>query len=213
MTTNPEPKCGIQECAYHDSANPHTCDYLWKPVIQELVRRHVSRAFELGCGTGAFASHLAVRGIDVTGVDPSKSGVTIANNAHPGLRIEVGSSHEDLRSRFGTFPAVISLEVVEHVYYPRRFARCIADLLEPRGVALITTPYHGYWKNLLMAITGRMDAHFTALWDDGHIKFWSRKSLKILLEEQCLKVIDIKGLGRIPTLSKAMLAIAVKIPQ
>jgi 2-polyprenyl-6-hydroxyphenyl methylase/3-demethylubiquinone-9 3-methyltransferase len=66
---------------------------------------------------------------------------------------------------------VISLEVVEHVYAPRHYARTLFDLVEPGGAAIISTPYDGYWKNITLALSGRMDSHFTALWDHGHIKF------------------------------------------
>jgi hypothetical protein len=37
----------------------------------------------------------------------------------------------------------------------------------------VSTPYHGYHKNLGLALSGKMDAHFTALWEGGHIKFFS----------------------------------------
>ena len=56
---------------------------------------------------------------------------------------------------------------------PRRYAATLFDLAEPGGTAIVSTPYHGYWKNLAMALSGKLDAHFTALWDHGHIKFWS----------------------------------------
>jgi hypothetical protein len=46
-------------------------------------------------------------------------------------------------------------------------------LLSPGGVAFISTPNHGYLKTLALAVTGKMDAHFTASWDGGHIKFFS----------------------------------------
>ena len=62
-------------------------------------------------------------------------------------------------------------------------AKTLYDLAESSGTAIVSTPYHGYWKNLALAITGRMDAHFTALWDHGHIKFWSMKTLGALLFE------------------------------
>lgn len=78
------------------------------------------------------------------------------------------------------------------------------------GVAVISTPYHGYWKNLAMAVTGKMDAHFTALWDHGHIKFWSMKTLRQLLEEAGLKVERFERVGRIPLLAKSMIAVARK---
>jgi 2-polyprenyl-6-hydroxyphenyl methylase/3-demethylubiquinone-9 3-methyltransferase len=63
------------------------------------------------------------------------------------------------------------MEVVEHVYNPRKYVACVYSLLEECVVAIISTPYHSYIKNLALALTGKMDAHFTALWEFGHIKF------------------------------------------
>jgi 2-polyprenyl-6-hydroxyphenyl methylase/3-demethylubiquinone-9 3-methyltransferase len=53
-----------------------------------------------------------------------------------------------------------------------------------------------------------MDAHFTALWDYGHIKFWSRRTLAVLLEEAGLRVERFVRVGRIPLLAKSMIAVA-----
>jgi hypothetical protein len=49
---------------------------------------------------------------------PSTSGITEAHRAYPDLRLFVASAYDDLAARFGNFQAVLSLEVVEHVYYP-----------------------------------------------------------------------------------------------
>lgn len=76
------------------------------------------------------------------------------------------------------------------------------------GTAILSTPYHGYWKNLAMALTGKMDAHFTALWDHGHIKFWSMNTLTALLKETGFCNIGFKRAGRIPALAKSMIAVA-----
>ena len=126
------------------------------------------------------------------------------------MKLYRGSAYDDLAAKYGRFPVVISLEVVEHVYAPRNFARTVFDLLEPGGVAIISTPYHGYWKNLVLAITGKMDAYFTALWDHGHIKFWFMKTLRELLEEPGLKVERFERVGRVPALAKSMIAVARK---
>jgi hypothetical protein len=61
-----------------------------------------------------------------------------------------------------------------------------------------------------MALTGKMDRHFTALWDHGHIKFWSMPTLTALLEETGFGVIRFERVGRIPPLAKAMIAVAQK---
>jgi 2-polyprenyl-6-hydroxyphenyl methylase/3-demethylubiquinone-9 3-methyltransferase len=156
------------------------------------------------------ANALSNIGWNVTGVDPSIEGITIANQSYPTLQLELGSAYDDLFSRYGQFPIVISLEVVEHVYFPRQYATTLFNLVEPGGTAIISTPYHGYWKNLVIAIFGKMDKHFTALWDNGHIKFWSVKTLRILLRDAGFKNIRFTRVGRISPFAKSMVAIANK---
>lgn len=99
----------------------------------------------------------------MTGVDPSSEGIAEAKEAFPKLRLAQGSAYEDLVATYGRFPVVISLEVVEHVYAARDYAQTLFELVEPGGGAIISTPSHGYLKNLALAVTGKMDAHFTAL--------------------------------------------------
>lgn len=168
------------------------------------------RLFEVGCGNGSVASAIASLGWSVTGVDPSEQGIQQAHAQCPTIDLHEGSAYDPLAEQYGCFPVVLSLEVVEHVYDPRRYAATIFSLLEPGGTAIISTPYHGYIKNLAMAISGRMDAHFTALWDHGHIKFWSYKTLSTLLIEAGFVDIRFERVGRIPPLAKSMIAIARK---
>lgn len=168
------------------------------------------RLFELGCGNGSVANALTQRGWDVTGVDPSVEGVAQARAAYPDLKLDTGSAYDDLAGQYGRFPVVLSLEVVEHVYAPRHYARTVFDLLSDRGVAILSTPYHGYWKNLALALSGRMDKHFTALWDHGHIKFWSMPTLGELLREAGFVDVRFERVGRVPALAKSMIAIARK---
>ena len=177
---------------YDDSEANTSHEYLLPSVLELLGGQPGRRVFEVGCGNGAIAKVLESKGFEVTGVDPSESG--IAQAAHPRLRL--GSAYDDLAGQYGTFPAVLSLEVVEHCISPRAYAKTVFDLLEPGGMAIVSTPFHGYWKNLALSITGRMDAHFTALWDGGHIKFWSERTLRELLSQARLEKIKIKRVGR-----------------
>ena len=168
------------------------------------------RLFELGCGNGSVANVLTQLGWDVTGVDPSTEGIAQAQAAYPELKLATGSAYDDLAGQYDRFPVVLSLEVVEHVYAPRDYARTLFDLLSGGGTAILSTPYHGYWKNLALALTGKMDAHFTALWDHGHIKFWSRRTLSELLREAGFVDIRFERVGRVPALAKSMIAVARK---
>lgn len=206
----------ISGYVYDDAGCSCAHAYLLPALQSELSRiklglgQPAPRLFDLGCGNGSVGNSLAKLGWDVTGVDPSSEGISAANEEYPDLRLEHGSAYDDLVSIYGRFQVVISLEVVEHVYAPRHYARTLFDLVEPGGTAILSTPYHGYFKNLLLALSGKMDSHFTALWDHGHIKFWSIATLTELLSEAGFYRIRFVRVGRIPLLAKSMIAIAHK---
>jgi 2-polyprenyl-6-hydroxyphenyl methylase/3-demethylubiquinone-9 3-methyltransferase len=199
------------------SATPEASHNYLLPAVRDTLAGYINatgsekRLFDLGCGNGSLSFELSRSGWDVTGIDPSSDGISQARAAYPNLNLHEGSAYEDLAKRYGKFPAVISLEVVEHVYYPRRWASTLHSLLLPGGIAVVSTPYHGYLKNLALAATNKLDSHFTALWDHGHIKFWSINTLRQLLEEAGLRDIRFLRVGRVPPLAKSMIAIARRV--
>lgn len=188
----------------------HTNAYLLPAVHRAMEQFGISpgtRLFEIGCGNGATAAYLNSVGYDITGIDPSSDGIKIANSAYPNLNLYAGSTEEDLRSKYGLFDAVLSLEVVEHVYSPKLFAERVRSLLMPGGIAIISTPYHGYAKNLALALSGKLDGHFTALWEGGHIKFWSRRTLGELFRAVSMREARFERVGRVPLLAKSMVCV------
>jgi hypothetical protein len=60
-------------------------------------------------------------------------------------------------------------------------------------------------KNLALSLTNKWDTHADPLWDGGHIKLWSRATLKSLLEETGFKNVQFKGAGRLPYLWMTMI--------
>jgi 2-polyprenyl-6-hydroxyphenyl methylase/3-demethylubiquinone-9 3-methyltransferase len=74
----------------------------------------------------------------------------------------------------------------------------------------MSTPYHGYWKNLALALTNKFDAHWHPLRDFGHVKFFSRATLSQLASEAGFSVTDFLRVGRIPVLACSMILVALK---
>ena len=189
----------------------HHHAYTW-PVLLAVLPPPTAAAtiFEVGCGDGTTAQMLSERGYRVSGIDISEADIATARAGTSGERLHVGSAYDDLAARYGTFPVVMSIDVVEHLFDPRAFVRRVRDLLEPGGLAVISTPYHGYAKNLMISLAGDWDRHADPLWDGGHIKLWSKRTLRRLLEEAGFEAIDFRLAGRIAPFAKTMVATARK---
>ena len=207
-------------------ADGHTSsDYGWRdseptgsqaylePVVLAFLRRFAARrVLDLGCGNGALRRRLKDVGFDVMGCDADPTGISLARSRSPDIRFEVLDLHASPESLGGQpFDAVVSTEVVEHLYSPRRLPEFAWPLVKERGHLIVTTPYHGYLKNLMLALSGRWDSHHTALWEGGHIKFWSRATLTELLERNGYRVTGFAGAGRVPLLWKSMVLVAQRL--
>jgi 2-polyprenyl-3-methyl-5-hydroxy-6-metoxy-1,4-benzoquinol methylase len=179
------------------------------PVLRDMLRHDKKRhILDMGCGNGEIASLLIADGFDVVGIDASHMGIEIANRKNPGRFFVHDVSKDKLPDKLGDrrFDIVVSTEVIEHLYAPRTYMSLVQKTLQSkRGDVILSTPYHGYLKNLALALAGKMDQHYTSLWDGEHIKFWSRKTLTMLLEEFGFRVTDFRGAGRLPYLWKSML--------
>lgn len=185
-------------------------DYLIAPILSFLSTRTRTGAkiLDLGCGNGSLTNFIAQQGYQATGMEESPSGVTMAQKNFPQCKFLEGSIYVPPPLE-NDFDVVISVEVVEHLFYPRELVKLAQKCLKPGGHLIVTTPYHGYWKNLVLALSGKMDHHFHVLWDGGHIKFFSVKTLSELLETEGYSDLEFKFVGRFPYLWKSMLCCAV----
>lgn len=203
------------EYAYNDFDEnpdpPHQPLYLDK-VVSYLSGAGARTVLDAGCGDGNFTQSVAERGFDVYGIDMSESGIKRAQERPSGTFVRA-SLYDPLTQAvpgITTFDAVMAVEVVEHLYAPRIFVQNAYDALRPGGLLVITTPYWGYLKNLALAVTNRTDAVLSALWDGGHIKHWSRKTMTTLLEEKGFEIVGFEGCGRAPYLWRGMINVGRK---
>jgi 2-polyprenyl-3-methyl-5-hydroxy-6-metoxy-1,4-benzoquinol methylase len=194
------------------AADPYNAGYL-NPAIANIARRlRPRRVLDAGCGNGALAQALAAEGWAVTGVDGDAEAIEFARQRTASVRFAICdfalSPGEQGLMDDGPYDLVVSTEVVEHLYNPQELVRFAFEALRPGGTFAVSTPYHGYLKNLALALAGKWDGHFGALWHGGHIKFWSRATLTRLLEQGGFRVVGFQGAGRLPWLWKSMILIA-----
>lgn len=182
------------------------------PVMLSICRKlGGGRILDVGCGNGSLCRSLVDAGFDVVGAEPSRSGVVAARALVPEGMFYEKSVYDDPSDMLESdFDVVVSTEVIEHLFSPRFVPEFAYEKLRDDGFLVVSTPYHGFLKNLLIAVTNKWDSHHTALWDGGHIKFWSRQSLTTLLESKGFRVFEFHGVGRLPWLWKSMILVAQK---
>ncbi len=189
------------------------------PVIFNLIKNlkiyQNACILDTGCGGGFIMAQLHKLGYkNIYGFDISQSAIETTIKNFPLLKekVKVHDVYDSLLP--SDFPRqydlILSIEVIEHLFLPRKHLFNISKWLKNDGYLILSTPYHGYFKNLLIALLNKFDNHFNPLWDFGHIKFFSKSTLYALLEECGFKVIKFKGVGRLPYLWKSMIIVAKK---
>lgn len=174
---------------------PHQPMYL-EEVLKQLATAGARHVLDAGCGDGNFAESVGLAGYQVYGLDLSPSGISVAQARGVGTFVRA-SLYEPLYTHFNVdqFDAIYSVEVIEHLYSPKRFAEMAFQALKPGGVLVVTTPYWGYLKNIALALTNRTDKALTALWEGGHIKHFSRATLTELMRREGFEVVSFRGAG------------------
>ncbi len=99
---------------------------------------------DFGCGTGYGTHRLAAVCERITGVDISAEAVGFAADAHqaPNLDYQLIRPLPEHRAPFpdGSFDAITSFQVIEHIWEVDAYVAELARLLKPGGVAVIATP-------------------------------------------------------------------------
>lgn len=199
-----------QDYGFYTAEAAHTHEYLRGPILGFLAPGEKKRCIlDLGCGNGALVNFLIDNGYDAYGTDASEEGIRIAKELHPerfALQ-DLSSQHLPQQLAQHSFNTILATEVIEHLYDPRKFIAFCKTILQQNGggEVILSTPYHGYLKNLLLGFAGKWDSHMSPLWDGGHIKLWSKQTLTQLLEEGGFTVTAFAGCGRVPYLWKSMI--------
>ncbi|MDX2028775.1 MAG: bifunctional 2-polyprenyl-6-hydroxyphenol methylase/3-demethylubiquinol 3-O-methyltransferase UbiG [Alphaproteobacteria bacterium] len=129
--------------------NPIRLEYIRDQACEHFGRNPESRhalkdlkILDVGCGGGLLAEPMTRMGGQVTGLDASEEGITVAR-AHAkgsGLKIDyqVGSVEAWTRKK-NRYDLITALEIVEHVADLESFIGCLTSLLQPNGLLIMST--------------------------------------------------------------------------
>lgn len=196
---------------YHES--------LWEQVPQgtrpaAFVRRRAflldavasgQRVLDVGCGEGWFTTELARAGAQPLGIDVAEEPLRRARIRDPGLDLRRVDPDGGWPLGDAEFDAVWAGEVIEHVVDTARWLSEVRRVLRPGGTLLVTTPDHGPLRLLLLAVSARRrEAEFDPRSD--HLRFYTGRTLRALLEDFRFDDIRIRGIGGVPGARETLLA-------
>jgi cyclopropane fatty-acyl-phospholipid synthase-like methyltransferase len=203
--TDAEISLAAKEFVWESAGLTEAHRWILPAVSRWLDDEKAGKILDLGCGNGGFTKALAAPGRELLGLDASESGIRLARESGAPAEFLQATMDSPLpRDLHGCFDAVISIEVIEHLLLPRDLFRRAREALQPGGHLLVTTPYHGYWKNLALALCNQFDQHWHPLRDYGHVKFFSIPTLRQLFQEEGFAVQKCWRVGRVPMLARSL---------
>lgn len=144
-------------------------------LVDRLLDRYCSAGtiLDLGCGTGAFARHLASTGRRTVAAD-AQLGLGFVEPALP-----IIADAEQLGLDGGVFGVVLARDLLEHVDDKRALAEC-RRVLAPGGLLIALVPG---WPSLWSARDEQA----------GHRRRYRRSSLRALLHSAGFQILELRG--------------------
>lgn len=102
--------------------------------IKDLLKKYNSVVLDLGCGEGRLTADM-----DVVGIDISVDKLIIAKKRNK-KGIYISGDIENLKFLKKKFMCVLISEVIEHLRRPEEFLKSLVEIVEDKGIIIITTP-------------------------------------------------------------------------
>lgn len=151
------------------------------------------RVLDVGCGFATTSERIQKLGNEVTGID---SAPDIGSVAGKRLAHVVQADLEDFDAVTralgpARFDAIIFADVLEHLVWPVSTLRRYLAWLKEGGSVIVSLPNVGLWSVRLAHLAGRWEYEETGVLDRTHLRFFTRKSARWLLEQAKLDPVNV----------------------
>lgn len=193
--------------AYRSQENSHR-EYFQKLFnrLSTDVSLSGKKLLDIGCATGILLSVGKARGMEVLGVDISKSAVRfVKREGLPAVNGTVETVAK--RMKLDRFDIVTALEIIEHEYDPIDMVKTVRTILKNSGILVITTPnFDSPWVKL-------MGTHWVGFSHPEHLSFFTPETLTRVLKLAGFRKITVEpDIKRSYSLGYAILRLGDYIP-
>lgn len=145
------------------------------------------KVLDVGCSVGELGATIKERfGSYVYGVDISSQNV---EHAKKRLDKAIAADIEaDFELDEKDFDVIILADILEHLYDPWSCIKRLKKYLKPGGYFIISIPNVANWHIRLRLLFGNFDYEKAGILDNTHIRFFTFKSLKKMLDNAGLEI-------------------------
>jgi 2-polyprenyl-3-methyl-5-hydroxy-6-metoxy-1,4-benzoquinol methylase len=168
---------------YSFKADPYSSHSI---VLRWLGVGHGRRVLDVGAADGLLSRRLADQGWRVTGIerDPAqaKAGEEYCE------RMIVADLDRGVPSLEPVFDVIVYGDVLEHLADPLDTLRSVNRSLAPGGQVVISIPNVAHLWMRLSLLFGHFDYADHGILDRGHLRFFTQRSLRRLLDDAALDI-------------------------
>ena len=181
----------------------------WSVIEKFIPKKGNIILLDFGCGPGIILKLIYEKNPSgkYIGLDVSSSVLERARKIFPEGNFYEINDGEKLPLEDNSVDFIFSSEVIEHVYDTENAVSEMCRILKPAGKLLLTTPYHGFIKNLLIIIFS-FNKHFSPT--DSHVRFFTKKTLFNLLKKYSFEIEKYGYYGRFWPVPHSIYVLAYK---
>ncbi|HEX2787695.1 MAG TPA: class I SAM-dependent methyltransferase [Ignavibacteria bacterium] len=170
----------LEDESYIDSLKPRIKEmqHLLKAALKQ--KPDAKTVLDVGAGVGLMVNEAQKRGLDATGVEPSKWLVQKAKDLFSINIIEGIVPNDELKNK--KFDIIFAVDVIEHLSNPLEFLETLKNYLNDSGLLIIATPD---CNSVLAKKLKEKWWHFRL----AHIGYFNQKSLAYAIKKSGLKLI------------------------
>lgn len=186
----------------------HTRDGMWVPERVYAALRllgtpsQLIKVLDVGCGEGTVGKMLKERlgtKVQLTGLDISTTALQMASAFYDRVA-EFDADADSLREvlQQEKFDCIIAMEMLEHLFDPKRALEQFKMALTDEGCLLASVPNMVHWQYRLQYLRGHLPGENTLYESGEHLQNFTHFSFKKLVETAGYRVLDFDGQFQIP---------------
>jgi 2-polyprenyl-3-methyl-5-hydroxy-6-metoxy-1,4-benzoquinol methylase len=178
----PEAEAAAAPYAYYEDVN-------WG-LLRLWGDRSGASILDVGCGFATTSERLRRLGNRVIGIESSPEGVAKATERLDEVIAADLRQRDQIAARLAgrTFDVVMFADVLEHLDWPGPILKSYLPYVKPGGSVIISLPNVGNWSSRLGLLGGRFEYTDTGVLDRTHLRFFTKKSARRLIEEAGLTI-------------------------